>query len=104
MAAESPGGLQRPHHGAPGNGPRGPEEIKSNDVTGRIREGEAGIVVEMGRPGNGAYFRDMERVAMTMVPWSGRAAVGKDGKKGVGATRRVAPTKIRQGKKHDQRE
>ena len=46
---------------------RGTDEIKSNDVTGRLRKGEAGVVVEMGRPGMGAYFRDIEKVAMALA-------------------------------------
>ncbi len=54
-------------HPGTGLGGRGTEEIKSNDVTGRIREGEAGIVVELGRPGIGAHFRDVERLAMAMA-------------------------------------
>ena len=54
-----------PGTGVPG---RGTDEIKSNDVTGRLRKGEAGLVVEMGRPGTGAYFRDVERVAMALAP------------------------------------
>jgi len=55
-------------HATTGLGGRGTEEIKSNDVTGRIRKGEAGVVVELGRPGIGAHFRDVERVAMAMAP------------------------------------
>jgi len=47
---------------------RGTEEIKSNDVTGRLRTGDAGFVVEIGRPGIGARFRDIEKVAMAMAP------------------------------------
>ncbi len=54
-------------HPGTGISGRGTEEIKSNDVTGRIRRGEAGLVVEMGRPGIGAYFRDIERVAMALA-------------------------------------
>lgn len=46
---------------------RGTEEIKSNDVTGRLRSGEAGLVVEMGRPGIGAFFVDIEKVAMALA-------------------------------------
>lgn len=57
-------------HPATGISGRGTEEIKSNDVTGRIRKGEAGLVVEMGRPGIGAYFRDIEKVAMALAPLS----------------------------------
>ena len=55
-------------HPGTGISGRGTEEIKSNDVTGRIRKGEAGLVVEMGRPGIGAYFRDIEKVAMALAP------------------------------------
>jgi hypothetical protein len=53
-----------PGTGVPG---RGTDEIKTNDVTGRLREGEAGLVIEMGRPGTGAFFRDIERVAMALA-------------------------------------
>ena len=55
-------------HPGTGIGGRGTEEIKCNDVTGRIRKGDAGLVVEMGRPGTGAYFRDIEKVAIALVP------------------------------------
>jgi ferredoxin len=54
-----------PGTGVPG---RGTDEIKSNDVTGRLRAGEAGIVVEIGRPGIGAFFREVEKVAMALAP------------------------------------
>jgi hypothetical protein len=53
-----------PGTGVPG---RGTDEIKSNDVTGRLQAGEVGFVVEMGRPGIGARFRDVERVAMALA-------------------------------------
>jgi len=54
-------------HPGTGVGGRGTEEIKTNDVTGRLRSGEAGIVVELGRPGTGAHLRDVEKVAMTLA-------------------------------------
>ena len=54
-------------HPSTGLGGRGTEEIKTNDVTGRIKKGEAGLVVELGRPGIGAYFRDIEKVAMALA-------------------------------------
>ena len=54
-------------HAGTGVGGRGTEEIKTNDVTGRLREGEAGLVVEIGRPGTGARFRDLEKVAMALA-------------------------------------
>ena len=53
-----------PGTGVPG---RGTDEIKTNDITGRLREGEAGVVIEMGRPGTGAFFRDIEKVAMALA-------------------------------------
>lgn len=54
-------------HPATGISGRGTEEIKTNDVTGRLGEGEAGLVVELGRPGVGAYFRDIEVVAAALA-------------------------------------
>jgi hypothetical protein len=54
-------------HAGTGVGGRGTEEIKTNDVTGRLGAGEAGVVVEIGRPGVGAYFRDIEKVAMALA-------------------------------------
>ena len=35
-------------------GGRGTSEMKTNDVTGRYREGEVGIGAELGRPGSGS--------------------------------------------------
>jgi len=46
---------------------RGTAEVKTNDVTGRIREGEAGFVIEFGRPGVGVYFRDVDTVARALA-------------------------------------
>jgi ferredoxin len=57
---------QLPHSSTGGTG-RGTEEMKTNDVTGRLRRGEAGLVVELGRPGTGAWFRDIEKVAMALA-------------------------------------
>ncbi len=55
-------------HAGTGVGGRGTEEIKTNDVTGRLQDGDAGIVVELGRPGVGAHFRDVQTVAMALTP------------------------------------
>jgi ferredoxin len=55
-------------HAGTGVGGRGTEEIKTNDVTGRLGQGEAGIVVELGRPGTGAHFRDVQKIAMALTP------------------------------------
>jgi ferredoxin len=52
---------QAPHEETGVHG-RGTEEVKTNDVTDRVREGEAGFVVELGRPAVGVWFRDIQRV------------------------------------------
>jgi ferredoxin len=54
-------------HPGTGVSGRGTEEIKTNDVTGRLGDGDTGLVVELGRPGTGARFRDVEKVAMAMA-------------------------------------
>jgi len=46
---------------------RGTEEMKTNDVTGRYPSGMAGVALEMGRPGIGASFRDIQTVAMALA-------------------------------------
>lgn len=46
---------------------RGTEEVKTNDVTDRVREGEVGFTVELGRPGIGATFRDIQRVTVALA-------------------------------------
>ncbi len=45
---------------------RGTEEMKTNDVTGRFWRGVTGVMVEMGRPGIGATFRELQTVSMTL--------------------------------------
>ena len=50
--------------GVPG---RGTEEVKTNDVTGRIARGEVGICIEMGRPGVSTSFKDVEIVAEALA-------------------------------------
>ena len=54
-------------HTATGMGGRGTEEIKTNDVTGRLQEGDVGFVVELGRPGIGARFWEIERMSMALA-------------------------------------
>jgi len=46
--------------GVPG---RGTEEIKTNEVTGRLRPGHVGVAVELGRPGVSASLAEVEQVA-----------------------------------------
>lgn len=55
-------------HEATGVAGRGTEEIKTNDVTNRLGAGDVGFVVELGRPGLGARFRDFEAMAMALAP------------------------------------
>ncbi len=54
------------HPSTTGHG-RGTEEMKTNDVTGRFVRGETGVALEMGRPGVGTSFRDMQTVAMAIA-------------------------------------
>jgi hypothetical protein len=46
---------------------RGTEEVKTNDVTGRLGPGYAGFVVELGRPSLGARFHDIQRVCRALA-------------------------------------
>jgi len=42
---------------------RGTEEMKTNDVTGRYKLGYVGIAAELGRPGVGASFVEIQKVS-----------------------------------------
>jgi ferredoxin len=46
---------------------RGTEEMKTNDVTGRFRRGCVGVAIELGRPGIGTRFRDVQKVARAVA-------------------------------------
>ena len=39
---------------------RGTEEVKTNDVTGRVKVGDVGFTIEFGRPGVGVRFREIQ--------------------------------------------
>jgi ferredoxin len=54
-------------HEATGVHGRGTEEVKTNDVTGRVGEGEAGFTIEFGRPGVGVRFREIQRVTTALA-------------------------------------
>ena len=54
-------------HESTGVAGRGTEEVKTNDVTGRVQPGESGFTVEFGRPGIGARFRDIDRVTRALA-------------------------------------
>ncbi len=49
-------------------GGRGTGEIKNNDVTARLRRGDVGFVIELGRPGLGARLADFEKVTRALAP------------------------------------
>lgn len=46
---------------------RGTEEAKTNEVTGQFRRGFVGVTAEMGRPGVGTRFSDVEKVAQALA-------------------------------------
>jgi len=46
---------------------RGTEEVKTNDVSHRIEQGEVGLVVEFGRPGIGVYFHEVQKATIALA-------------------------------------
>lgn len=54
-------------HAATGVTGRGTEEMKTNDVTGRFQPGQVGVGIELGRPGMGTSFRDVEVMATRLA-------------------------------------
>lgn len=54
-------------HESTGIGGRGTMEVKTNDVTGRVKEGQVGLTVEFGRPGIGAYFSEVDKVCRAVA-------------------------------------
>ncbi|MHB0868708.1 MAG: DUF362 domain-containing protein [Chloroflexota bacterium] len=46
---------------------RGTEEVKTNDVTGRVKQGRVGMAMEFGRPGIGTDFHDVERMTVALA-------------------------------------
>lgn len=55
-------------HDSTGMAGRGTEEIKTNDITGRIGPGEAGVVIDLGRPGTGVFFSDIDKMTTALAP------------------------------------
>jgi ferredoxin len=55
-------------HDSTGMAGRGTEEIKTNDITGRIGPGEAGVVIDLGRPGTGVHFHEIEKMTRALMP------------------------------------
>jgi ferredoxin len=54
-------------HESTGVGGRGTQEVKTNDITGRVKEGEAGFTVEFGRPGVGSRFADADELCRRLA-------------------------------------
>lgn len=54
-------------HDSTGLAGRGTEEIKTNDITGRIGTGEAGIVIDLGRPGTGVFFHEIDKMTRALA-------------------------------------
>lgn len=50
--------------GIPG---RGTEEIKTNEVTGRVKYGRVGVGIEVGRPGVSTRWTEVEKIAMAVA-------------------------------------
>lgn len=46
---------------------RGTEEMKTNEVTGRFKLGEAGVAIEVGRPIVGCRIYDLEKIASAVA-------------------------------------
>ena len=46
---------------------RGTEEVKTNDVSGRVKQGEVGFTIEFGRPGVGVWFRDIQKMCSALA-------------------------------------
>ncbi|MCC6536443.1 MAG: 4Fe-4S binding protein, partial [Bryobacterales bacterium] len=46
---------------------RGTEEVKTNDVSGRVLVGEVGFTIEFGRPGVGVRFRDINKMTRRLA-------------------------------------
>ena len=46
---------------------RGTEEVKTNDISGRVKVGEVGFTIEFGRPGVGARFREIQLMSQALA-------------------------------------
>jgi ferredoxin len=46
---------------------RGTEEVKTNDISGRVKVGEVGFTIEFGRPGVGVRFRDIQKMCTALA-------------------------------------
>ncbi|MEZ5355354.1 MAG: 4Fe-4S binding protein [Bryobacteraceae bacterium] len=46
---------------------RGTEEVKTNDVSGRVGIGEVGFTIEFGRPGVGVRFHEIQKMTVRLT-------------------------------------
>ena len=46
---------------------RGTEEVKTNDVSGRVQVGEVGFTIEFGRPGVGVWFHEIQKMTSALA-------------------------------------
>ena len=57
----------RATHESTGVQGRGTEEVKTNDVTDRVKQGEVGFTIEFGRPGVGVWLRDIQKMTWALA-------------------------------------
>jgi ferredoxin len=57
----------RATHKSTGVQGRGTEEVKTNDVTHRVKPGEVGFTIEFGRPGVGVWLRDIQKMTCALA-------------------------------------
>jgi ferredoxin len=57
----------RATHESTGVQGRGTEEVKTNDVTKRVKEGEVGMTIEFGRPGVGVWFCEIQKMTQALA-------------------------------------
>lgn len=57
----------RATHESTGVQGRGTEEVKTNDVTNRVKEGEVGMTIEFGRPGVGVWFSEIQKMTKALA-------------------------------------
>jgi hypothetical protein len=46
---------------------RGTEEVKTNDISGRVQVGEVGFTIEFGRPGVGVWFHEIQKMTAALA-------------------------------------
>ncbi len=63
-------------HESTGISGRGTEEVKTNEVTGRVQPGEVGFTIEFGRPGVGVRFHEIQRMTQALA----KAGIGFEAK------------------------